>query len=997
MPNDLKPLSQTKWGGRCLQCQGQVLAGAPAWWSPSTKGLVCGSCRAVPGARAQEPASPPPSNQDAWVRLVRYLKRCVALQAADGLADFADTKRWMPLDISVEEIVAGTRESLPMSTRLQEIAQQLQPGEVLQYGWPTVVVVDRKGVTRLAPLLVTELEQTDDQSLAVTEGATLNPSVLGDQCFAPEDVEALAFAFESTQEAERPDMLAAVLDAAAAAVGEGQHELNPRSLSTHLGNTPGLYNVAVIVRAENSAINRSLLQELTELEGRTDWPATAAAGLVDATLVVHSGPAGNTLASPLPLSDTQEQALAAAQGSSVTVVTGPPGTGKSQFVVAAVTTAWMNGETSLLASTNNAAVDVAVERAHQTHPGLLLRTGNQNQRVQLPSRVSSLIEDATRETPTATVEATCRAEWSVAYRDRARFHAELSKYRELECSLAELASREGELRRRLWAPTSSAPPDAAAVYPLATRAAKALLFRKRKKRKLMRQLQTVVNSSFDDLLSWAETSAQFDVVLAERTVLQLKLGDVPQAIQDADSRWQDASSAAVTAAVRSAISSQRAAVSGLGAGRQGGRGVAASMSSALRGTRGWACTALSMKPNFPLQPALFDQVIIDEAAQCTLAEALPLAYRARRLVVVGDPNQLTPIVRIDRRTLRDVALSSGHDPDELGRTGRDFGSGSAFLAFEHIVGPERLWLLDEHYRCHPLIARWFNASFYGGLLTVLTNIESMLDGQRGLFWLDVRGVAERGPSGSTRNQIEAAAVVDQLDPLIGSGRSVGVVTPFAAQAELVRHLARRRFTDELLASVDFTAATAHRFQGGERDVIIFSSVVAPGIAPRSAKWVEDQRNLINVAASRARQHLIVLGHPSAAAEFDLPTLTSLRRAAMEGLEPATASWKVHSESERRLLDALHDAGLAPLVKLVEEGFELDFALVRDGHRLDVEVDGEQHLDERGRQRRRDVTRDGVLNSLGWTVLRVPAWRCLREPETVAGEVQTAFAGLTAAG
>ena len=48
-PNDLKPLSQTKWGGRCLQCQGQVLAGAPAWWSPSTKGLVCGSCRAVPG------------------------------------------------------------------------------------------------------------------------------------------------------------------------------------------------------------------------------------------------------------------------------------------------------------------------------------------------------------------------------------------------------------------------------------------------------------------------------------------------------------------------------------------------------------------------------------------------------------------------------------------------------------------------------------------------------------------------------------------------------------------------------------------------------------------------------------------------------------------------------------------------------------------------------------------------------------------------------------
>ena len=958
---------------------------------------MCSTCSAVPGAAAQVAAGPPPSNQDAWVRLVRYLKRCVALQAADGLADFADSKRWMPVDLSVEEIVAGTTETLPMSARLQEIAQQLQPGEVLQYGWPTVVVVDRKGVTRLAPILVTELEQTDERSLAVTEAATLNPSVLGDQCFAPEDVEALSFAFESTQEGERQDMLAAVLDAAAAAVGAGQYDLNPRSLSVHLGNAPGLYNVAVVVRAENSAITRSLLQELTDLEGRTDWPATAAAGLVDPTRVVHSEPGVQILASPLPLSDTQEQALAAVQGSSVTVVTGPPGTGKSQFVVAAVATGWMNGETTLLASTNNAAVDVAVERAHQFHPGLLLRTGNQTQRAQLPSRVSSLLDDATQDTPTTADEAAARAELSLAYRERARFYSLLAEFRELECSLAELAALEGELRRRLWGQRAMTTPDPIVVYPIACKASKALLFRKRRKRKALKRFSVSSADLFDDLLLWAGTATRFDGVNVDRASLQATLGDIPQGIQDADARWQHASSAAVTATVRASLAVQRAAVSGLGSGRQGGRGVAAAMASALRGTRGWACTALSMKPNFPLDPALFDQVIIDEAAQCTLAEALPLAYRGRRLVVVGDPNQLTPIVRIDRLTLRDVALSSGLDPEELVTTGRDFAAGSAFLAFEHIVGPERLWLLDEHYRCHPLIARWFNSSFYGGLLTILTNIETMLDGQRGLFWLDVLGTAERGPTGSTRNHLEAAAVVDQVEVLIGSGRSVGVVTPFAAQAELVRDLARRRFTAETLGSMDFTAATAHRFQGGERDVIIFSSVVAPGIAPRSAKWVEDQRNLINVAASRARQHLIVLGHPTAGAEFDLPTLSSLRRAALEGLEPATASWKVHSESERRLLDALHDIGAAPLVKPVEEGFELDFALVGDGRRLNVEVDGEQHLDQRGRQRRRDVTRDSVLGALGWTVLRVPAWRCLREPDVVAREVQGAFAALASDG
>ncbi len=990
LPDDLRLLYQAKWGGPCLNCGQQIIAGDATWWSPSSKRLVCGTCLALPAGSRPGPVAPPPTNQDAWVRLVRYLKRCVTLQAADGLADFNDTKRWMPLDISVEQIVAGTSGSLPMSKRLEQIAQTLQPGEVLQYGWPTVVVVDRKGITRLAPILVAELEQVDGESLVVAEAATLNPSVMGDECFAAEDVEALTFAFESNQERGHEDMLAAVLDAAASAVGLEQHDLNPRSLSTRLRDTPGLYNTAVVIRAENSAITRSLLQDLADLETRTDWPTTAAAALIDPIAVGQRGPDRDTLASPLALSDAQEQALAASRTSPLTVVTGPPGTGKSQFVVAAVSTAWMDGETSLLASTNNAAVDVAVTRAQQTHPGILLRTGNSAQRSSLAERVARLLADAGRNTPATTDQAVVRAEWSSAYRERKRYYESLAELHALECSMAELAARAGELRRRLWAPPPYLPPDHAIVYPIVRKASTAILFRRRRKRKVLKRFAVVPAGMFDDLLLWAENAVQFDAVNMDRAARQASLGDITAGIEQADSRWQRASAAAVTATVRATLAAQRSAVAGLGAVRTGGNGVASATPTAMRGTRGWACTALSMRPNFPLQAALFDQVIIDEAAQCTLAEALPLAYRARRLVVVGDPNQLTPIVRIDQRTLQGVALSSGLEPEELARTGRDFRTGSAFLTFQHVVGADHVWLLDEHYRCHPLIARWFNSSFYGGLLTVLTDIEGMMDGERGLFWLDVLGTAERGPTGSTRNHREAAAVVEQLEPLIGSGRSVGVVTPFAAQAELIRGMARRRFGNETLASIDFAAATAHRFQGGERDVMIFSSVVAPGIAPRSATWVEDQRNLINVAASRARQHLIVVGHPTAAGEFNLPTLASLRQAALEGLEPTTASWKVHSESERRLLDALHDAGMAPLVKPVEEGYELDFALMHDGGRLNVEVDGEHHLDARGRQRRQDVARDRVLRSLGWTVLRVPAWRCLAEPEVVASEVQTAF-------
>ena len=57
----------------------------------------------------------------------------------------------------------------------------------------------------------------------------------------------------------------------------------------------------------------------------------------------------------------------------------------------------------------------------------------------------------------------------------------------------------------------------------------------------------------------------------------------------------------------------------------------------------------------------------------------------------------------------------------------------------------------------------------------------------------------------------------------------------------------------------------------------------------------------------------------------------------------------------------------PYAKLDVEGYELDFALLEQGIKLNVEVDGDQHLDARGRQRRQDLARDRVLAKLGWTV------------------------------
>ena len=57
--------------------------------------------------------------------------------------------------------------------------------------------------------------------------------------------------------------------------------------------------------------------------------------------------------------------------------------------------------------------------------------------------------------------------------------------------------------------------------------------------------------------------------------------------------------------------------------------------------------------------------------------------------------------------------------------------------------------------------------------------------------------------------------------------------------------------------------------------------------------------------------------------------------------------------------------------------------------LDIEVDGIHHTDSRGRQRRQDLARDQILESMGWRVLRIPAWQCLSEPDRAAAAVDRA--------
>jgi len=402
---------------------------------------------------------------------------------------------------------------------------------------------------------------------------------------------------------------------------------------------------------------------------------------------------------------------------------------------------------------------------------------------------------------------------------------------------------------------------------------------------------------------------------------------------------------------------------------------------AMAHVKGWATSTMSTRPNFDCRAGVIDLAVIDEASQCNLAQVLPLAYRAKRLVIVGDPQQLSPVVTANAEELRALAIAAGTSHDTLAAAHLTYGEDSAYTAFAARFRPAPL-LLDEHFRCHPEIIRYCNQHFYDNKLKILTSVNREGDPPRGLEWHEVVGRTEPGRTGSALNEAEADAVVTWVLEKYGRPPDrLGVVTPFRAQAARIRDLLEQRGQGQFDA---VRVGTAHTFQGGECDTVVFSTVISTGAMPGTVAWLEGERNLINVAVSRARHHLVVFGNRAELRRAGATTLLSLATAA-EGLvdQPETAT-----PATNRLHAALVASGLPASLGEVDEGYPLAITLTAvNGDRIDIEVDDFPDGDPRGRGQRQLATRDANVQRLGWQVLRIPGWQAYLDPDAVAEQVR----------
>jgi very-short-patch-repair endonuclease len=258
------------------------------------------------------------------------------------------------------------------------------------------------------------------------------------------------------------------------------------------------------------------------------------------------------------------------------------------------------------------------------------------------------------------------------------------------------------------------------------------------------------------------------------------------------------------------------------------------------------------------------------------------------------------------------------------------------------------------------------------------------------------------------NEAEAQAVVKEAERLIGQGYrgSMGVVSPFRAQANRIRDIVSR--SDGLaarLADLDFLADTVHRFQGDERDVMIFSPVVSTGVSDSALGFLRSNPNLFNVAISRARAALIVVGDREAALNCSVDYLerfaaysgqvgkrdgaAALEAASDLGPEyPAVSSPERVSEWERRFYRALYRAGVRAVPRYPVERYVLDLVLLDGPRRLAIEIDGDgYHRNWDDELCRRQQIRNRRLLELGWDVIRFWVYQVRDDLERSVERVQ----------
>ena len=399
---------------------------------------------------------------------------------------------------------------------------------------------------------------------------------------------------------------------------------------------------------------------------------------------------------------------------------------------------------------------------------------------------------------------------------------------------------------------------------------------------------------------------------------------------------------------------------------------------------------------------MFDVIIFDEASQVD-TRGLNIAYLGKKLLVVGDDEQVSPTSFTVQSTVTDLIARHMSDiPNSV-----HFSTTSSLFDIAKIKMTD-IVTLTEHFRCIEELIGFSNNLSYNGRLKVLRDqlpkdrLDPVLEA---IFVED--GFEE---TNAQVNKSEAEKIVQKLQEMLADEKyketiEGGITRPITfgvisllgkEQTKLITKMISEKIPSKEIENREIICGDPYVFQGDERDIILLSMVKGcnqenpnASIMPYTVSKKEYKQR-INVAMSRARNKMVLfhsipkekLQNPDDLRKMIIDWFynhkTEERKSGLQRIREEVERGRA-SEFEYEVAEILIKKGYKVIPQWEVAGYRIDLVVQGENSKLAIECDGDKYHNALEKWHE-DIERQQILERSGWKFWRLSGSSFYRHKE-----------------
>jgi len=442
----------------------------------------------------------------------------------------------------------------------------------------------------------------------------------------------------------------------------------------------------------------------------------------------------------------------------------------------------------------------------------------------------------------------------------------------------------------------------------------------------------------------------------------------------------------------------------------------------------------------PLEKDLFDLVIIDEASQVSIAQALPAIIRGKQLIVLGDDKQFSNVKANNASTVTNNQLRKKvqnsffkerlDGEDEYGwmtKVEENFNIKKSILKFLRFIRNYECQL-KKHFRCYPEIISYSDKYFYDKSLQCMKirgkSIEDVIK-------IDIIGHDGKVDETKNTNELEAEFIIGKLKEFHENNieQSIGIITPHREQVTLLFDKINDLYIrDWLFEKCKLKIMTFDTCQGEERDYIFYSMVATrekdrlKWIFPKNLKNSIERESIkaqrMNVGFSRAKETIhFVLSKPIEEYQYEIETaLIHYKNELENGKKIIFGETDKKSPMEKEIqkyfyqtlfyknnkekIEFIPQFPIGEYLKQIDKEYthplyKIDFLLIYDDQKIVIEYDGfkEHFTDSEDVNESNysyylkddDIYRQKILEGYGYKFLRINKFNIGKDPVEILNQ------------